>query len=347
MPLKAYDDTYLFVARPIDPRVIDYLQKTQASIDEFRMLEERRFGVQVAFALMYVVIALIVLLSAVWIGLAFANPLVAPIRRLIGAADLVASGNLYVQVPVRRAEGDLAHLGESFNKMTQELRSQRDDLIGAPRPDRPAPPLHRGGAGGRLGRRHRPRRAAGRITILNRSAEALARHRREPRRSASRSPRWCPSSAPLVDGCARRRQPPASRARSRWCARVASASCWCGSPASTAADAEPRLRRHPRRHHRPRHRPAHLGLGRRRPPHRPRDQEPADADPALRRAPQAQVRQGDHRRPRDLRPVHRHHRPPGRRHRPHGRRVLRPSPACPSRRSASTMSARRCGRRCS
>ena len=86
---------------------------------------------QVAFALMYTVIALIVLLSAVWIGLNFANRLVAPIRRLIGAANIVSTGNLYVQVPVRRSEGDLAQLGETFNKMTQELRTQRDDIVRA------------------------------------------------------------------------------------------------------------------------------------------------------------------------------------------------------------------------
>ena len=51
---------------------------------------------------MYTVISLIVLLSAVWIGLNFANWLVAPIRRLIGAAKVVSTGNLYVQVPVPR-----------------------------------------------------------------------------------------------------------------------------------------------------------------------------------------------------------------------------------------------------
>ena len=67
--------------------------------------EARRLGVQIAFALMYTVIALIVLLSAVWIGFTFANRLVAPIRRLIGAADVVSTGNLYVQVPVRAVRG--------------------------------------------------------------------------------------------------------------------------------------------------------------------------------------------------------------------------------------------------
>ena len=81
---------------------VEQLRQTQASVAEYASLEARRLGVQVAFGLMYTVIALIVLLSAVWIGLNFANRLVAPIRRLIGAANLVSTGNLYVQVPVTR-----------------------------------------------------------------------------------------------------------------------------------------------------------------------------------------------------------------------------------------------------
>ena len=80
---------------------------------------------------MFAVIALIVLLSSAWIGLDFANRLVAPIRRLIGAANVVSTGNLQVRVPIRRSEGDLARLGETFNKMTQELSTQHDDIIRA------------------------------------------------------------------------------------------------------------------------------------------------------------------------------------------------------------------------
>ena len=106
--LQKYDDDYLYVTRLLDPRVVPQLQATRESVSEYAALEARRLGVQIAFALMYTVIALIVLLSAVWIGLNFANRLVAPIRRLIGAANLVSTGNLFVQVPVRRSEGDLA-----------------------------------------------------------------------------------------------------------------------------------------------------------------------------------------------------------------------------------------------
>src|SRR5204862_392690 len=173
--LRGYDDTYLYVARPLDPRVIEQLQATQESVAEFANLEARRVGVRIAFALMYTVIALIVLLSAVWIGLNFANRLVAPIRRLIGAAQVVATGNLYVQVPTRGSEGDLAQLGETFNKMTQELRTQRDDILRArdviDSRRRFTEAVLAGASAGVIGAGH-----DGRIRILNRSAERLIGH---------------------------------------------------------------------------------------------------------------------------------------------------------------------------
>jgi len=129
--LQKYDDYYLYVTRLLDPRVVPQLQATRESVTEYAAIEQRRTGVQVAFALMYTVIALTVLLSAVWIGLNFANVMVAPIRRLISAANVVSTGNLYVRVPVRESEGDLAQLGETFNRMTAELRTQRDDIMRA------------------------------------------------------------------------------------------------------------------------------------------------------------------------------------------------------------------------
>src|ERR1700682_5990525 len=121
---------------------------------------------------MYAVIALILLLSSLWLGLNFANWLAAPIRRLISAADLVASGNLNVKVPLRRSEGDLANLSESFNKMTDELRSQHEDIVGArdqiDQRRRFTEAVLSGVGAGVVGLDTK-----GRVTIINRSAEQL------------------------------------------------------------------------------------------------------------------------------------------------------------------------------
>jgi two-component system, NtrC family, nitrogen regulation sensor histidine kinase NtrY len=173
--LRAFSDTYLYVARSLDPRVAAQVERLRLGVAQFAELNERRPGMQLAFAAMYTVIALSVLLSAVWLGLTFANYLAAPIRRLIGAAQLVSTGNLQIQVPTRRSEGDLAQLGETFNKMTHDLRTQRDDIVRArdliDSRRRFTEAVLAGASAGVIGVD-----GQGRISILNRSAEQLIGH---------------------------------------------------------------------------------------------------------------------------------------------------------------------------
>lgn len=129
--LPEIENTYLFIARAVDPRVAQYVLVTEQNAAEFQELQDRRFGVQLSFGFMFLGLALIMLLSAMWIAISFADRLVLPVRRLMMAAQQISSGNLYVQVPVRKAEGDLAVLGQTFNRMTNDLRSQRNELVDA------------------------------------------------------------------------------------------------------------------------------------------------------------------------------------------------------------------------
>ncbi len=129
--LQAFDDAYLYVARPVGPFGVEFGQQARRLITFYDMFDAYRHNIQIAFATMYVLIALIMLLAATWVGLAFANGLVAPIRRLITAADEVGSGNLDAHVAVNPSEGELGHLGETFNKMTSEIRLQQNRLIAA------------------------------------------------------------------------------------------------------------------------------------------------------------------------------------------------------------------------
>ncbi|MEN5081840.1 PAS domain-containing sensor histidine kinase [Bosea sp. TWI1241] len=170
--LQTFDDTFLYVAREVDPLAVEFPALARGAAVEYLGIDARRKGVQIAFAAMYGLISVILLLSAIWLGLNFANGLVAPIRRMIHATDQVSSGNFYVQVPIRRSEGDLAHLGETFNKMTAELRRQRDGLVTASevldRRRRFTETVLAGVSSGVLSLDE-----DGHITISNRSAEAL------------------------------------------------------------------------------------------------------------------------------------------------------------------------------
>ena len=172
MKLKAYDDIYLYITRSMDQRVADYTRLIAESGKDYQALEDSRFGVQVAFALVYVGIALVLLLCAIWIGIGFANGLVAPIRRLIYAADQISIGNLNVQVPLDKREGDLANLGSTFNNMSMQLRQQREDLLDAneqiDKRRRFTEAVLSGVTAGVVGIE-----ADGRISLINRSAERL------------------------------------------------------------------------------------------------------------------------------------------------------------------------------
>jgi two-component system nitrogen regulation sensor histidine kinase NtrY len=129
--LTGFEDVYLYLARPIDARVTRYLRLTEENAAEYEQLQANRFNVQVAFAILFVGMALVILLSAIWIGIGFAGSLVSPIRRLIAAAQEISAGNLDVRVPARRSTGDIGSLAATFNTMTSQLKSQRNELVAA------------------------------------------------------------------------------------------------------------------------------------------------------------------------------------------------------------------------
>ncbi|MDH4990280.1 PAS domain-containing sensor histidine kinase [Aquamicrobium lusatiense] len=129
--LRELEGLFLYTIRVIDPEVIKAREIVRANVDEYRGLESNRRPSQIAFALPYLSMTLIIILSAVWTGIAVADRLVRPIRQLIGAADEVATGNLDVSVPVRPSDGDVASLGATFNNMLLELKSQRNELLTA------------------------------------------------------------------------------------------------------------------------------------------------------------------------------------------------------------------------
>ena len=129
--LHNYPDSYLYVARGVDPEVVRHLQRTEAGVRRYESLRQVRGGLKFAHGLMYFMISLTALLAAIWVGLWFAGRFVAPIRRLIGAAQQVTRGDLKVELPILRGEGDLRRLSINFNAMTKELERQRTDLVTA------------------------------------------------------------------------------------------------------------------------------------------------------------------------------------------------------------------------
>ncbi|MCI9865460.1 PAS domain-containing sensor histidine kinase [Rhizobium skierniewicense] len=129
--LEGIGGTFLYTVRAVDPKVMAAMRQMEENRAEYKAMEAGRAPLQIAFAILYLGFALIVLLAAIWTAIAIADRIVRPIRLLISAADSVAMGNMHVLVPVRAVDGDVGRLARTFNKMISEIRSQQDEIIEA------------------------------------------------------------------------------------------------------------------------------------------------------------------------------------------------------------------------
>ena len=126
-------DTFLFVGRLVDSRVVGYMDRTRGAVQLYSDIEGKRFGMEITFALIFVVVALLLLLAAVWVGLGIADHLTAPIGALIEAAGSVAAGDLSARVATLDSGDEIDNLSHAFNRMTGELQMQQGELIKANR----------------------------------------------------------------------------------------------------------------------------------------------------------------------------------------------------------------------
>ncbi|CAK0772281.1 Nitrogen regulation protein NtrY homolog [Azospirillaceae bacterium] len=127
-------DTYLFVGRFVEARVLAHMSATQTAVQEYAELEGNRSSLQITVTLIFVVVALLLLMAAVWSGLNFASYLATPISALIAAAERIRAGDLSARVTEKTGpEDELETLSRAFNRMTSQLESQRRDLIEANR----------------------------------------------------------------------------------------------------------------------------------------------------------------------------------------------------------------------
>ncbi|MFD2233453.1 sensor histidine kinase NtrY-like [Phaeospirillum tilakii] len=128
-----FGDTFLYVGRFVDPKVIGHMEQTSAAVAQYESLEGRRSGLETAFSLVFGMVALLLVLTSVRVGLGMATRLATPIVRLIDAAERVRSGDLGVQVREEDAADEIGLLSRAFNRMTDQLASQRAELVAANR----------------------------------------------------------------------------------------------------------------------------------------------------------------------------------------------------------------------
>ncbi len=131
LKLDSFMDVYLYVGRFVEPLVLNYVEETRRVAASYNKLEGQRSGLQVTFALIFVVVAMLLLLAAVWVGLVIATQLARPISGLIAASERIRAGDLTARVEELPAVDELGSLSRAFNRMTSQLAAQRAELVEA------------------------------------------------------------------------------------------------------------------------------------------------------------------------------------------------------------------------
>ncbi len=126
--LDKYLDLYLYVGRPMDNRVLTALNDTRSAQNDFNRLEENRSKLSVIFILIYLIITMVLIFISIIVGIGFARKIVDPITKIIVATDNISKGNYNSKLNKTNDFVELNRLTESFNKMSEDIITQRKQL---------------------------------------------------------------------------------------------------------------------------------------------------------------------------------------------------------------------------
>lgn len=127
--LSNFIDTYLYVSRPVDSSVLNFVNVTRDAFAHYNAAEQEKYDLQVITVSLYAAIILLLLASASWVGLVFATKLSGPILSLMETADKIRTGDWSAKVVIQSNRKDeFARLSRTFNKMVDQIYLQRMEL---------------------------------------------------------------------------------------------------------------------------------------------------------------------------------------------------------------------------
>ncbi|MDP6599734.1 MAG: two-component sensor histidine kinase, partial [Candidatus Poribacteria bacterium] len=84
--LNNFIDTYLFVSKNIESKLLQYLDDTEEAVNFYYTVENNRTGIKITFAIIYIIIVAMLLFLAIVLAITFAGRLTKPIVNLISAS---------------------------------------------------------------------------------------------------------------------------------------------------------------------------------------------------------------------------------------------------------------------
>ena len=127
--LNNFIDTYLYIVKFMDPKVINYLKQSGEAVNFYYSVQESKTGIKITFAVIYLLIVSLLLFLSIILSINFASRLTTPIINLITASEKISSGDLNAKVVQIETDKEFKKLNLNFNSMIEKLKKQQDKLL--------------------------------------------------------------------------------------------------------------------------------------------------------------------------------------------------------------------------
>jgi nitrogen fixation/metabolism regulation signal transduction histidine kinase len=111
----------------LDPLVAEQTDQLVRDFQAYRQLEAQKDDLRASHLLLFLMVTLLILLGSSWAGLYLAKRVTVPIQALAEGTKIITGGDLSYRVKVE-ADDELGVLVDSFNRMTAELASNKEEL---------------------------------------------------------------------------------------------------------------------------------------------------------------------------------------------------------------------------
>jgi two-component system nitrogen regulation sensor histidine kinase NtrY len=129
--LASEPNVYLYEARVFDPEFRAQIDRANDVLHDYQALLGRSRVNQLRFNAALLLGSLVIVALAILAALRLADRLVRPVGQLAEAAGRIEQGDFTARVPITRTEDEIQTLAHAFNRMTDRLQEQTDELRSA------------------------------------------------------------------------------------------------------------------------------------------------------------------------------------------------------------------------
>lgn len=120
---------YILASIPIDFEILEHRDRIKKAVAEYSNLSSKRVGIQISFMTFFLNITLLLMLTAILVGIIFAKRVMQPVNNLIMAIDNISLDDINNPIKIKAPNNELSILVGKFNEMIVRITEQNKQIV--------------------------------------------------------------------------------------------------------------------------------------------------------------------------------------------------------------------------